>query len=221
MQVGMVAEDLVFEPEKLLSYEIGLKTLFFDRRAGLNAAVFYYDYRDYQASASGTFGPVIQNYQARARGGEVELSVVPLQGLELRLGLSGLDSRIEDVALPFGAVADRLLPQAPKWSVNALARYQWPALGAVWSVQADAKSNASMYFTASNAPVDWEPAYTVTQVRLGYGSADGRFEAALFCKNLANRRYRVYASDASLLGFDYTVYAPPRWYGASFAYRWD
>jgi iron complex outermembrane recepter protein len=214
-------QDMAFNPEKLLAYETGVKTTFLDGRARLNAAAFYYDYRDYQAYEQVGITQVIKNLQARIEGAEAELAIVPLHGLELQVGVSTLDTKIKNVTLPAGEVTDRVMPQAPRWSFNASARYQWTALGSTWSAEADAKTNSDMYFSTFNAPVDLEHGYTVANARLGWTSGDGKFDAALFCKNLMDRRYRIYDLDLSVIGFTTPVYGPPRWYGATIGYHFN
>lgn len=214
-------EDMIFHPEKLIDYETGFKSTFFHGRARLDADAFYYDYRGMQAFALQGFVEVLRNFKARDAGWEGELSVLPLTGLELQLGVSNLYTRIYNVTLPAGQVVDTSMPEAPKWSVNAMARYQWAALGATWSVEADTKSDSAMHFDTFNSPVGLEPARTVTNARLGYTSGNGKFDVSVFCNNLTDRRYRVYSLDLSALGFDQQTYAPPRWYGATVTYHWD
>ena len=211
---------LQFRPEYLTSYEVGEKWTFWDGKARLNADVFYYDYHDYQAFLLTGLSIFVNNFQAKNNGGELELSVLPVTGLELRIGVAAQNSLIENVPLPSGTiVANRVLPEAPRWSVNALARYEWQALDSRWWIQADSKTNTPMYWEAFNAPVDYEPGQTVVNARVGFTSGNGRLDVTAFCNNLADRFYRVYSNDNSTIGFDAQVYAPPRWYGVTLAYH--
>lgn len=213
-------EQLVFNPEKLTSYELGIKTTFLDGRARFNAAAFYYHYVDYQAYTQEGLNQAIANLLARIKGGEAELAWVPLKGLELQAGLSGLSSILKNATLPAGQVADRVMPQAPKWSLNALARYQWNAMRATWSVEADLKSDTPQYFSTFNSPADREPGKTVVNARAGFTSPGGNLDLAIFCRNLTDKRYRVYDLDLSSVSVVTPVYAPPRWYGASATLHW-
>src|SRR5690606_13164749 len=45
---GFNNSGVTYDPETVDSYEVGLKSLLWDRRLSLNAAVFYYDYKDLQ-----------------------------------------------------------------------------------------------------------------------------------------------------------------------------
>jgi len=87
-----------FGPEKLTSYELGLKTDLFDRRVRFNAAVFYNDFKDAQlvlltCPQYGGPGPCAlpQNAgDAKVTGAEVELYMIPVPGLQIDLSGSYL-----------------------------------------------------------------------------------------------------------------------------------
>src|SRR4029079_2695224 len=81
------------------------------------------------------------------------------------------------------------------------------------------KWDDDQYFTMLNAPVDFEPAHAVTNARFGYTTADSRWDVSAFIRNLTDRRYRVYNLDLSPLGFNQSVYAPPRLWGVTLAYH--
>jgi iron complex outermembrane receptor protein len=112
------------------------------------------------------------------------------------------------------------MPQAPHWSINASARYEWAVpLGRV-ALEADTKWNSSEYLGLLNAAADYERPYIVTNARITFSSGDDRWEVAGWVRNLADRWYRVYGVDASGLGLEGSVYGPPRTYGATFTYHW-
>src|SRR5581483_1284406 len=81
---------LPYDQETLTNYEAGYKSTFLDGAARLNAALFYYDYRNYQAFFLQGLTQVVANRDARAEGGELEFAIVPTKGLNLELALSGL-----------------------------------------------------------------------------------------------------------------------------------
>jgi len=88
-----------FGPEKLTSYEIGLKTDFFDRRVRLNLAGFYNDFKDAQLTLLscpqfGGPGPCAlpQNAgNAHVKGVEAELFARPIDGLQFDASISYID----------------------------------------------------------------------------------------------------------------------------------
>ncbi len=213
-------EGMPFEPEVLNAFELGLKSTI-GGNTTLNASVFHYSYRDYQAFAQ--FGPVqtVINLDATETGLEAELTSRPLSGLTLQLGVSVLDSKVKDVPLPdLATIEDHDLPQAPDISANALARYDFGVGAGTFSVQADVQYSAEFCFTVLCAPVESEPSYTVANARIGYTGPGGRWNVAAFVNNIFEEQYRVYAFDSSLFsGVVAGVYAKPRIWGVSAGYR--
>ena len=64
---------LKFKPEKLNSYEVGFKSELLDHTLRINAAAYYYDYRDYQALIyTVALEQLIVNANAKHKGAEFE-----------------------------------------------------------------------------------------------------------------------------------------------------
>ncbi len=137
------------------------------------------------------------------------------------MGASFLDSTVEDVHLPdLVTVQNHDLPQAPRFSGNALARYDIDAGGGVLSLQTDMLYSDGFCFTVLCAPVERERPYAVTNARIGYQNAERSWEVAAFVNNAFDREYRVYAFDSSLFsGVVAGVYGKPRTYGVTATYR--
>ena len=210
---------LAYKPETLINYEAGAKLSLMDGRARLAADAFYYDYRNYQAFLLRNLTQIIGNADATLYGGELELAVIPLHGLTLEGGLSLLSTRISKLALPDGSLADREMPNAPHWSLNALARYEWLGAGGTWSLQLDGKWNAAQWLENVNAPVDLQPGFGVMNLRAGFASGRS-WDVTAWVRNVANKYYRVYNLDLSGLGYNESVYGNPRWIGITLDYRW-
>ena len=212
---------LPFDEERLTSYEVGFKSTFWDQRARLNGSIFYYDYRNYQGFFLDVATTVVENVNAREKGGELELALVPLHGLNLQLGVSHLESIVPSIPTPFGVNVPAEMPQAPHWSFNWVARYEWPMFGGQMSVEADGKYSSYQYLELYNGQVDLQPGYAVVNARLGWMSPDGRWEIDGFVRNLADRWYRIYNLDLSpVLGMNQGVYGAPRTYGAQVRFHW-
>ena len=213
-------EGISFDPEVLNAYEAGVKANL-GSSATLNVSVFYYDYEDYQAFAQ--VGPVqsVINLDAEAQGLEIEFNARPTEGLTLQIGASFMDSKVKDILLPdLTTVVDHDLPQAPNFSGNALARYEFGLGGGIASVQADVQYSDKFCFTVLCAPVEKEGSYTVANARIGYATENGRWEVAAFVNNLTEEEYRVYAFDSSLFsGVVAGVYGKPRTYGVTASWR--
>lgn len=205
-----------YKPEVLDSYEVGLKSTL-SRFSTLNLAAFIYHYKNYQAFAQ--VGPIqsVINLPATAKGLEAELNVRPADGLSLQVGASFLESKVKNILLPdLASIVTHDLPQAPGFSGNALARYEFSLGGGTATVQADVQYSGKFCFTVLCAPVEQERAYTVANGRIGFADEDGRWEIAAFVNNAFNRKYRAYAFDSSLFaGLVAGVYAKPRTWGVT------
>ncbi|HWS67523.1 MAG TPA: TonB-dependent receptor [Steroidobacteraceae bacterium] len=92
------AQARSFGPEKLTSYELGLKTDLFERKVRVNAAVFYNDFKDAQlvllsCPQFGGPGPCAlpQNAgNAKVKGAEIEILATPIEHLQFDISGSYL-----------------------------------------------------------------------------------------------------------------------------------
>ena len=117
--------------ESVTAYEAGVKTQIAGGMASLNAAAFYYDYRDKQIRGKifdplfGTLDALINVPKSRIQGAEAELSVYPADGLTISGAVTYLDSKITEgpasprnynfLGLPDDFSGDAL-PFTPEWS---------------------------------------------------------------------------------------------------------
>jgi iron complex outermembrane receptor protein len=219
--LGAVApENLKHAPEKLKAYELGWKADLFGGKARLNTAAFYYDYKDYQAFSLVGLTPQVTNSDAKAHGGELELTVSPTQGLNFMLGAAFVHSEVDAVPDVFGGTVRAKFPTAPSASLNFLGRYEWPALGGLVGAQVDGRWNDDQFLEGTNSEVSFEPAYSVWNASLSYRTNDDHLRFTAYVKNFTDEQYRLYDLDLGLLGFIEQVYAPPRQFGFSAAYHW-
>jgi len=219
---GQVAflNGMPYRPELLTDYEVGAKVTLNDATA-INASAYHYDYHDYQAFAQVGTTQTIVNLHAVANGLEIELRSRPVTGLTLQLGTSLEQSRVYHILLPdLVSIVNHDLPQAPHFSGNASANYDFPLATGIGSVGTDVTYQGHTCFTILCAPVENEGAYAVVGARIGYKPAGGHWEFDTFVHNMFERAYRQYAFDASQFsGVALGVYAPPRTWGLSATYR--
>jgi len=211
---------LPHDEEVLSAFEIGAKTEWLDGRARFNTSIYYYDYKDYQVFSLQNAAQAIFNRDATVSGGEAELIINPVEGLDIILGTSLMWTKeVQDVPTLIGP-RDREMPMSPDWTANALVRYQWPALGGNFALQADLKWTDDFYFYALNAPISLEDGYNVVNARASYTTGDEHWEFAAWIKNLTETEYNVFRLDLGLLGGCSCAPAPPRWYGVTARYSW-
>lgn len=212
--------SLPHDEEVLTSFEAGFKATLMDGKARLNASAFYYDYEDYQAAFFDQLVQRIRNLDATAYGAEVELIMSPAEGWDMVLGMSVMDSEVEDVGLPNGLVSDNDLPGAPELTLNGLLRYSWSALGGTMALQGDFNYSDDFCFTVVCDHTVEEDSYIVGNLRASYVTEDDRWSIAAFVQNVNDEEYRTNALDVSVVGFTQSVFGPPRWYGVTVGYRW-
>jgi len=142
-----------YDPETMWSYEIGVKSEWFQRRLRFNAAAFYNDYSDLQftlstSDAAGTQIIVVGNAAAaEVKGFEVELLAVPLDALRLNLSAGHLDAEYTEVDPGADITEDDELIATPDWTLAMGAEYTLP-LGGWGSValRADYSYRAQVFF---------------------------------------------------------------------------
>ncbi len=205
-----------FKEEVLTDYEGGVKLTLLDRTTHLNLSAFYYDYKDYQAFELVNLALAVRNKDATIKGLEAEFNTRPIDGLYLQTFATYLDSKVKGVILPGGRVTDARMPQAPKWSIGWLVRYELDAGEGRLALQTDWKYDSAQYLSSFNAPVDRQPGRVVGNARATYAFGDRKWEIAGFVNNLTDKKYRLYNLDLSgPFGFTQEAYARPRWFGAS------
>jgi iron complex outermembrane receptor protein len=211
-----------FGAEKLTSYEVGFKSTFAGGRTRLNGAVFYYDYKDFQTFRFELLNQVIFNTNAKVKGGELELETSPAEGWHIGLGLSVLDAKADNIPSPSGVLRTRDMVAAPRFSANAIVRYEWPALSGHIGLQASASLVDHLYYDIQNVPVSFENGYTITNLRASYRPQSDKWELAVFANNVTNEAYLSYTFDfTGTFGYNQQAYGQPRWVGASFHYKFD
>jgi iron complex outermembrane recepter protein len=238
--------ELTFaDPEKLTSYEIGLKTGFLDRRGVFNAAVFHYDYKNQQfldafalPGGLGTGFRTVNAPKSRVDGAEFELRVKATPDLEIGSSLGLLHSKYVELTLHSGQFVDAAhtiprvccvgnqLIQAPDYnaSLDVDWRFAHLAAGDV-RLFVDGNYYGKQYFDAFNTERDAQGAYGVANARLSFESTGKRsYAVGAWIKNLTNRQYLAYAlnqkdADTGLLGFDYALVGEPRTYGVDATVR--
>jgi iron complex outermembrane receptor protein len=93
----------VYDPEKIASIELGAKTDWLDGRLRLNAAAFWYDYKDLQVTTFFQSLTLVSNAaNATVKGIDLELEAKPTAGLTLGASLSFLDATYDRFDVPYG-----------------------------------------------------------------------------------------------------------------------
>lgn len=219
---GFPAADIPYGEEVLLSYETGFKwDNLFGGTARLNGSFYYYDYKDYQGFFFTQVTGFVRNVDAEYMGFELEFYSNPLEGLDLALAGSYIDTDIFEVQLGPGVFVDTEASFTPDTQLSGWARYQWPreVFGGHIATHADFNYSASFYDNIRNFDASKMPEYVIGNVRLDWASGDEQWLASFFINNIADERYYTIGYDLSnATGSNSLVPGKPRWFGASLRY---
>lgn len=207
-----------YRPEVLNAYELGNKSTFYGGRLQVNAATFYYDYRNYQAFQIIGLANEVTNKNAQYHGLELDLKARPLDPLLLQLSGSYLHTVVFDV-LNYGIIGDKQAAYAPNFQANFLARYHL-ALGSLDTyLQLGAHYTSPFYYSLTNFDADHAAGYITWNSRLAFRPTD-RLEIAGFVDNLTDRRGGTVSIDlATTCGCALQAYLKPRTGGIEMNYK--
>ena len=218
---------MTFKPETLTSYEVGAKSEFFDHKLRVNAAAYYYDYKDYQALlyVIGLLQQVV-NSDATHKGAELELEWAPNESWHFGAGVAYVDAIVKNVlARCCDAAGNRIsgdfVPgNAPRWSGNALARYSFPVGSGHVSLQLDGNYLSSFWFNLTDLPVVQQGGFGVANARVSYAPNTGKYEIGASVENLADKHYGTMGFDnTSINGLAQVYPGMPRWFKAHIIYH--
>ncbi len=232
-------ELLPYDEESIWAYEAGFKTDWLDGRARLNGAVFYYDRSDVQQSAANPLSPVnikrlVNVGDVKTYGGELELTWQVDEYLSVMISAGLLDASVSSSdfiqaanipLLPDAPVDGSNVPNYAEFSMNALARYDYP-LGNGWNVWLQgeymrrSETDLAIITNPLEEPIFREPGYGLVNFRLGLRTPDGRWNVQAFVENAGDEEYRTLARNDGTFGI-YELYGDPRTYGASVSYSWE
>lgn len=229
-----------FDPETALSYELGLKSEWLDRRVRVNVSAFQTDYKDLQIlqslvpvnSPAGTPGVLITQNAANAeiKGAEMEFTLAPVTGLTLQGGVTVLDSAFKDFFVPDGYQAPtgqaatnnsrvgKKLRNAPDLAFNVLARYRHGlASGASMTYQMDWRHKDEVNSDPDNLAFAFLPEYDLSDLRVTWANESGNVEIEGWVTNLFDEQYLIHNFPAAGDGFG--MPGPPRMYGVTVTWR--
>jgi iron complex outermembrane receptor protein len=192
---------LVLRPEKVHSYEVGVKQQLFDRRVTLNLDGYWTQLNGLQANIypiSGAKSYLTNVGNVRARGIEADAEWQVFEGLNLTANGAFNDTRYSsyhNASCPVGgaAVCDltgKRVYQSPKWVANAIADYRFDAGNGVSPyVVARYAYRSSMFGTVDDGPYSRVPGYGLASFRVGATFAEGRYDASVWVDNAFDKTY--------------------------------
>jgi iron complex outermembrane receptor protein len=196
-----VAQYTPVPQESVLAYEIGFKAGLLERRAQLNLAAFYDDYRDKQLRGSEldpTFGPLealVSIPRSHVAGAEAQVSIVPLEGLTIDAGATYVKTRIDDFTgfnalAQYGSQVGTVFPFSPRWQTDFNAEYQIPLSATVKTFLGSSLHYRSRsYAGIGELDIQRIDPYTLLDLRAGIDLRHGRYRIWAWARNVTDRYY--------------------------------
>jgi iron complex outermembrane receptor protein len=220
-----------YAPEKADSFEFGMKSDLLDRHVRLNADIFYTSYNDLQISVIQPDVSVIINNAGKAtyKGAEIELTVLPVNGLQLSGSLGYVDPKFKKYVINAVTgldIADiAKFGSTSKLTTNLRAQYTFTktAIGNL-TMSASWSRLSSRYFgsnplTSPRIELIKAPAWNNVGAQIGLSEIPVSFlsdnlTVQVYGRNLLNKYQRVDGIDfGPQLGFATNGYGPGRTFG--------
>ncbi len=214
-----------YDDEKVDAFEIGAKLQSPERRMRTSLAAFYYDYQDLQVYTLILRGAItVQNFtnasNARIYGAEAEFSITPIDHLDLSLSGAWLDATYQDFDSVGQDYSGNRLPNAPRSSISAAVRYEWPMFGGSLALQTDATYRSKVFYDTRNVERLSDRQRTFVNARIGWTTADEHLELGVWGRNLFDETNISDIIPIEGLGFDLFSVGAPRTAGVYARYNY-
>jgi iron complex outermembrane receptor protein len=216
-----------FDQENLWSYELGVKSQWFENRVRLNVAAFYENYTDIQVNVQSDptriqVTDVFNAGKATISGLEMDISARLTEGLTASLNYGYLDASYDKISdLDGNDVSSRYqFVEAPHNSATTSLEYEFPAtpIGIV-TAQADYSWQSEKFSSAADSRYVTDEygllnaRLTLSEIPVGVGS----FKVSAWGRNLEDKEYYAAFFNAGAPG---AIFGDPRSYGVDFTYRY-
>jgi iron complex outermembrane receptor protein len=231
----------VVQPETVDDYELGIKSKLLDNRLTLNAALFWENDDNYQASVNQQVGapPRTVSYitnvgSVRSRGIEFDATAVPVAGLTTVFTATydqATDVSYKNAQCPYLLsykpscdVSGSQLAGVSRWALSVSADYS-AELGNIADQDLIGYTGGQVfyrsgYFSALNDdPYSRITGYSVVDLHAGLRSEDRRWDVSLWVRNLFDTRYDTSVFVNNGFGLVNASLGDPRTFGLSLAVK--
>ncbi len=224
------------DEETIISYEVGMKGDFLDRRLRVNGAIFNMEYEDYQGSIQTGPQPAERDNlnigDNTIVGAEIDLTAMLSEAMTFTLAAGYLDTEMgEDSVDPgTGAPPTELiddLPYAPELSYSATLDYYRPIMNGLtleWHVNYSYQDESESGIVVGTSQLNddyglWDASVSLSDIPL----AGGVFKVTVWGQNLTDEEYVVsnIGPFAALGASEISPFGDPRTYGVTLSYDYD
>jgi iron complex outermembrane recepter protein len=203
-----------FDPETANTYEVGLKSQWFNKRLQLNLAAFETRYDDIQVTVQRGISPTFENAgDGKITGAEAEFQAILGTNLQVSGSIGYLDARY--TRLEMGSLIELSddFVNAPEFASNLNVDYTWRfGLGQL-TVHGDWSNKSQVANDAVNNVVLLQGAVNTYNAALAFTPTGKNWEIVLGGRNLSDERYIVSGFQNDGIGVSSAVFSRPReWY---------
>jgi iron complex outermembrane recepter protein len=211
----------IFGDEEAKTYEVGLKSEFWDRRARFGVAAFFSDTSNAQLlefRPEATLLAISTADQIDMKGIEADITAAVTSALTLQVAVGYTDTKINEFS-GAPAIEGGSRPQVPKVTGSAAGTYKWQ-LG-------DSLAGVARLDYTYTGKTYWDWANTEGSARSPYGLVNARFalesdtwSVAIWSRNLTDKAYNAEVIPILPGLVDALWRAQPRSFGIEFGYNW-
>lgn len=223
-----------FGPENVLSYELGFRSQWLDRRLRVNATLFDTRIEDMQINflIPGTVfdTKVINAGKSRITGLELDTTWLLHQSLTLSLDYAYLDAVTEEVIDIEGNNVANLFPFGSAPEHSGVVSLDWSPFQGDWG---ELRANLTYSYTdfrqgivivEEKRGLTSLPSYSTLNLRLSLANmpmGDGRMRLSFAGKNILDREYEISAIDNLPHADRAVIWGEPRHFGLQLSYDWQ
>ncbi len=211
--------DKGFEPETVVSYELGAKSTWADGKATTNVAVFFSDYEDIQVPGSiaidtdndgvnDSFAGATTNAgKAEISGVEIESMVRFTDSFSAMASIGMIDADYTEWFVSGVDISgSRYFQNTPDMVANLQLRKEWESNlfgrpGSISVIGGASHKDDMFQFEVPNPLLDTEP-YTLVDLSVGWRDDDGHYSLSLHGRNLTDEEYKIASYDFPTLGLE-------------------
>jgi iron complex outermembrane receptor protein len=228
LNIGGNITPVAYAPEKVTSYELGLKGHFFDNRVSIYADGFDMDYTDLQVTQLSGVANITNNAaKASIYGTEIEGQwlMTPKDRLNgffdyLHATYSNYRNAVDQqTGIVYPSLSGNTLAFAPRYSARLSYAHEFDLTNGGTITPSGAVYYQSVsYLREFDLPIDAVQAYTKSSVNIEYADPTHHWNVDGYVNNLENSVIRT--GGATAVGLYWSSYEPPRTYGVRIAYKY-
>jgi iron complex outermembrane receptor protein len=210
-----------FGPETDNTYELGLKSEWFDRRLVVNAATFFSKYDGIQLTYQVATSPVTENAgDAQIKGLELEVQSIVTNHFSLSSSVGYMDAHYTQIS-PFAiATTGPVLPKTPRWKAALSPDLHTKAPnGGTLRLGVDYTFTSQMFHDVQNTPLLARPNVNMVDSSASYVSPSGKATFTIGGTNITDKRYITTGQPQFAGGVVFGTYNAPREWYATFGLK--